>query len=110
MVFPLIPFIAGGAVAAGSAVLAWYYSLSKEEKEKANQAVEEVLIRAGSTFNSEQGVQLLYLVCKSLYGTSEPLTPKEVEVVKNKTVEVIKKSNDNFEIAMDNARELRPED
>jgi hypothetical protein len=112
MVFPFIPFMAAGAVAAGSVVFAWYSTLSKEDKEKANKAVEEVLKRAGSTFNSEQGRQLFYLAYKGLYGTSpiKSLTSKEVEAVKNKTVEVIKKSNDNFEIAMDIARKLRPED
>lgn len=112
MVFPFIPFIAGGAVAGGSAALAWYYSLSKEDKEKANKAVENVLRRARSKLDRKLILQLLVRYSESLYGTSSinTLTPKQIEVVEKKTEEAIKESNDIFEIAMDIAGKVRPKD
>jgi hypothetical protein len=112
MVFPFVPFIAGGAVAAGSAVLAWYYSLSKEDKEKANKAVEDVLMRTGSQLDTELILQVLVLISERLYGTRSinTLTPKQNEVVVKTAEKVIKESNDTFEIAMDIAGKVRPKD
>jgi hypothetical protein len=112
MVFPFIPFIAGSAVATGSAVLAWYYSLGKEDKEKANQAVEDVLIRVKSALDKEQVLQVLVQCSKSLYGTGSinTLTPQQLQVVKSKTEGVIEDGNDTFEMAMKLARKVRLKD
>ena len=111
MVFPFIPFMAGSAVAAGSAVLAWYYSLSKEDKEKANQAVENVLKRTRSKLDRRLILLVLVRCSESLYGRSiNTLTPKQNEVVEETAEEVIKESNDIFEIAMDLAGKVRPKD
>ncbi|HAA31609.1 MAG TPA: hypothetical protein DCE56_32800 [Cyanobacteria bacterium UBA8553] len=112
MVFPFIPLMAGGAVVSGSAVLAWYYSLSKEDKEKANQAVEDVLKETRSKLDEKLILLVLTRCSESLYGTRSinTLTPKQNEVVKKKSKEVITESKDTFEIAMELARKVRLKD
>ena len=109
MVLPLIPIIAGGAIAAGSATLAWYYSLSKDDKQSANVAVENVLMRARSKLSSEQVLLVLAQCSEILYGTDsiEALMPEQLQEAEKSAEIVIRDSNDDFERAMKLARKMR---
>lgn len=108
MVLPLIPIIAGGAIAAGSATLAWYYSLSKDDKENANAAVENILVKARSKLSREQVLLVLAQCSEILYGTDsiDALMPEQLHKAEKFAEVVIRDSNDDFERAMKLAREM----
>lgn len=108
MVLPLIPIIAGGAIAAGSATLTWYYSLSKSDKESANIAVGDVLAKARSKLSQDQVLLVLAQCSEILYGTNsiDTLMPKQLREAKDVATIAIQDSNDDFERAMKLAKEF----
>lgn len=109
MVFPIIPVIAVGAIVAGAATLAWYYSISEETREKANKVVGNILTR-------EEIVSIFKQCALSLYGTTSfrALTQEQQSIVEKKAVKILeegkKHSEDQEEllrIARETAREMR---
>ena len=106
---PIIPIIAGFAIAAGSAALAWYQSLSKEEKDEANAITENILVQARSKLSREQVMLVLAECSGALYGTKSipTLNPVQKQKVKEATTVAIERSNNNVDFALEIARKMK---